>query len=153
MRSVDDLAALLDVPRPASWPPPLNDQASQQWFVDMLRADPHAVGWGIWYVIAVDTNRALVGNIGFKGRPSNGSCEIGYSILPPFQSRGYATEAARALIAWAFSHSDVDRVTAETLPELSASIRVMEKCGMRFVGEGKPEEGARTVRYAVLRGT
>jgi RimJ/RimL family protein N-acetyltransferase len=151
MRSVDDLAGLLAVPCPSDWPPPLNDAASQQWNVDMLRRDPDALGWGMWYIVAVAPTRVLVGNIGFKGRPTNRSCEIGYSVLPPFQSRGYATEAARALIAWAFSHSDVDRVTAETLPDLIASIRVMEKCGMCFAGDGKPEEGVRTMRYEVLR--
>jgi RimJ/RimL family protein N-acetyltransferase len=150
-RSVGDLATLLAVPPPESWPPPLNDDASQQWNLDMLRRDPDAVGWGMWYIVAVAPHRVLVGNIGFKGRPSQGSCEIGYSVLPQFQSRGYATEAARALIAWAFSHSDVERVSAETLPELAASIRVMEKCGMHFVGDGKPEEGLRTIRYAALR--
>lgn len=151
MRGVDDLAALLDVPCPEAWPPPLNDEDSQQWNLEMLRNDHEAVGWGMWHIIAVDPDRTLVGNIGFKGRPSNGSCEIGYSLLPQFQSRGYATEAAHALIAWAFTHSDVERVTAETLPELAASIRVMEKCGMRFIGEGSPEERQRTVRYALAR--
>lgn len=151
MRRVDDLAVLLRVPPPATWPPPLNDEASQRWFLDMLRRDPQAVGWGLWYVVATDPDRLLIGNIGFKGRPSDGRCEIGYSLLPQFQSRGYATEAARALIAWAFGHADVEQVAAETLPELVASIRVMEKCGMRFVGEGNPEEGQRTVRYVVTR--
>ena len=95
MRSVEDLAALLDVPPPTNWPPPLNDDASQRWNLDMLRRDPDGAGWGLWYLIALEPHRLLAGNIGFKGRPSNGSCEIGYSIVPEFQSRGYATKATR----------------------------------------------------------
>ena len=52
---------------------------------------------------------------------------------------------------------DFDAVQADyarrfkTLPDLIDSIRVMEKCGMRFIGDGNPEEGQRTVRYAVDR--
>jgi len=83
---------------------------------------------------------------GFKGRPVDGTCEIGYSVLASFQGSGYATEASRELIRWAFSHRDVERVTSETLPDLLDSLRLMEKCGMRFIGDGNPEEGQRTVR-------
>jgi len=74
-----------------------------------------------------------------------------HSVLPPHHGCGYATEAAAALVAWAFAHREIESVTAETLPDLTASIRVMEKCGMRFVGDGNPEEGQRTVRYAITR--
>lgn len=145
------LAAWLAVPDPGSWPPPLNDEASQRWNFELLRGDPEAVGWGFWYVVRTEPDRALIGNGGFKGRPSNGSCEIGYSLLPEFQGRGYATEAAQAWIAWAFTHPDVTHVIAETLPQLITSIRVMEKCGMEFASDGKLEEGERTVRCALSR--
>lgn len=144
-------AAWLAVPVPENWPPPLNDEASQRWYLDLLRNDPGAVGWGGWLIVRSGPPRVLIGNGGFKGRPSNGSCEIGYSLLPTVQGQGYATETAQAWIAWAFGHSDVERVTAETLPDLVASIRVMEKCGMHFAGEGNPEEGQQTVRYAIER--
>ena len=93
----------------------------------------------------------LVGTVGFKGKPRDGSCEIGYSVLLGFEGFGYATEAARRLIEWAFEHPEIEAVAAETLPDLAGSIRVMEKCGMRFVGEGTPEGDVRTVRYAVSR--
>jgi RimJ/RimL family protein N-acetyltransferase len=76
--------------------------------------------------------------------------EIGYSVVPEAQRHGYCTEAVRALIARAFAHASIDRVAAETLPNLWPSIRVMEKCRMRFVGYGT-DEGMRTVRYEVSR--
>jgi RimJ/RimL family protein N-acetyltransferase len=53
--------------------------------------------------------------------------ELGYSVLEEFQRRGYATEAAGALTAWAFAHTEVCRVIAEALPQRAASIRVLEK--------------------------
>ena len=57
------------------------------------------------------------------------------------QDRVSFPEAVRALVEWAFSHAEVKRVTAQTLPELRPSIRVLEKCGFRFTGPGM-EEGA-----------
>ena len=151
LTNVSQLAAVLSVGAPTNWPPPLNDETSQRWYLEMLQRDADAVGWGLWYLIAFTSKREIVGVAGFKGRPAGGSCEIGYSILPPFQGCGYATEAARRLIAWAFTHPEVQRVIAETLPDLPASIRVMEHCNMRFVGAGRPEEAQATIRYAISR--
>ena len=150
LRNVEQFATALGVPSPATWPPPLNDEGSQRWYLEMLQR-PGRIGWGLWYLIRREPTRELIGVAGFKGRPVHGSCEIGYSVLPSFQGNGYATEASRELLRWAFSHGDVDRITSETLPDLTDSIRVMEKCGMRFVGDGNPEEKQRTVRYAVNR--
>jgi RimJ/RimL family protein N-acetyltransferase len=152
-RHVATLARELKCVPPESWPPPLNDADSQRWFREMIEQHPDSVGWGLWYLVRNEHGkvRALIGNAGFKGRPANGACEIGYSLLPLYEGYGYATEAARALISWAFQHPAVARVSAETLPELVRSIRVMEKCGMRYVGTGKPEGTRATLRYEVSR--
>ena len=64
--------------------------------------------------------------------------------MEPYQRNGYATEAVRSLIEWAFSVGDVNCIIADTLPDLLASIRVLEKNGFRFIGQGS-EEG--TIRY------
>ena len=64
------------------------------------------------------------------------------------QRNGYATEATRGLVAWAFDHQEVNRVLAETFPTLTGSIRVMENNGILFIGDGS-EEGV--IRYAVSR--
>ncbi|HJX83280.1 MAG TPA: GNAT family protein [Candidatus Angelobacter sp.] len=78
----------------------------------------------------------------------DGTAEVGYSIVPEFQRQGYAPEATKALIAWAFGHPQVTRVIAHTLPELQPSIRVMEKNGFTFTGAGE-EPG--TIRYDLTR--
>jgi len=152
-RDVPNLARELGCAPPESWPPPLNDEDSQRWFREMLQRHPDAVGWGLWYLVRTEHGkvRVLIGNAGFKGQPANGGCEIGYSLLSVFEGFGYATEAAQALISWAFQHPAVNRVSAETLPELARSIRVIEKCGMRYIGAGKPEEGHATLRYELSR--
>jgi RimJ/RimL family protein N-acetyltransferase len=57
--------------------------------------------------------------------------EIGWAIASSQQGRGYATEAARALIDFAFSTLRCHRMVATCQPENAASWRVMEKLGMR----------------------
>jgi ribosomal-protein-alanine N-acetyltransferase len=55
-----------------------------------------------------------------------------YAIAPTFQGQGYATEAARALVHYAFEHLRLKRVVATTTHENGASIGVMRKLGMRI---------------------
>ncbi len=84
-----------------------------------------------------------------KGKPTfDGTVEIGYSVLTEAQGLGYATEAVQGLVSWAFEHPEVLRVIAETLPELTPSIRVLEKSGFVSVAEGS-EEGL--IRFELSR--
>jgi RimJ/RimL family protein N-acetyltransferase len=147
---IEDIAALaasLRVPVPETWPPPLNDEHSQRSFLTALeRSRPEDAGWTLWFCL-LRSPRSLVGNAGFKGAPKEGAVEIGYSMVEAQQRNGYCTEAVRALIQWAFDHPEVRMVTAHTLPGLMPSIRVMEKCGFSFAGDGPVEDGMRTIRY------
>lgn len=58
------------------------------------------------------------------------SIELGFSFLPAYQGRGYATEAARAVVDWAFRNG-FHRVYGRLEPRNVASARVLEKLGMR----------------------
>ena len=60
--------------------------------------------------------------------------EIGYAIIPAYRRRGLATEAAQALLDFAFSHPHIERVDGHTLAERNGSTRVLEKIGMQHVG-------------------
>lgn len=139
------LRELLGAEVPSAWPPPLNDEESMTWVARLLEADPGAVGWALWYFLRADPPggaRTAIGTGGFKGRPTaDGTAEVGYSVVEAYQRQGYASEAVEALVGWAFAHPQVQRVVAHTLPELLPSIRLLEKCGFRFVGPGT-EEGA-----------
>jgi ribosomal-protein-alanine N-acetyltransferase len=151
---INDLASfvqLLDTPGPNSWPPPLNDEHSQQYFLASLqKAEASDAGWNLWFCIRREP-RELIGNVGFKGGPKDGLVEIGYSMLEMHQRYGYATEAVRGLLSWAFQKPEVQRVVADTLPRLTPSIRVLEKSGFAFVGDGPVEDGMRTIRYELTR--
>jgi RimJ/RimL family protein N-acetyltransferase len=148
-RNLARFADMLGVSEPDLWPPPLNDEQSQQYSINRLRKEGES-DFQVWYMLLRE-GRQVIGLSGFKSKPEQGVVEIGYSVVPRFQRHGYCTEAVRTLIGRAFTHATVERVAAETLPHLWPSIRVMEKCRMRFVGHGAEEEGVRTVRYEVSR--
>jgi ribosomal-protein-alanine N-acetyltransferase len=139
------LAVQLDVAVPESWPPPLNSAETVQYTLRFLEGGPDREGWMSWYIVRI-AGRVLVGQCGFCGRPEGGVVEVGYSLLEAHQKQGYATEAVRALVQRAFAHPDVHTVTAQTLPDLAPSIRVLDRLGFRFVGAGS-EYGA--VRYSL----
>lgn len=147
-----ELARLVQAHVPADWPPPLNDESSQQWTLKFLLANPDATGFGYWYIALPDRTaegKSLVGIVGLKGKPAtDGTVEVGYSVMEDRQRQGYGSEATSALIAWVFDHPEVSRVVAETFPHLRPSIRVMERNGMSFLGSGT-EEGV--VRFGITR--
>ena len=155
---VDDRESLsreLGAHVPESWPPPLLDQDAMDYMARYLDENPDAGGWTFYYVVlpardaTTQVARTLAGCGGFKGKPTeDGTVEIGYAMLPEFQRAGYATEAAGAFVRHAFSQPEVSRVIAETYPELRPSIRVLEKNGFRFIGDGSEE---RVIRFAVTR--
>jgi ribosomal-protein-alanine N-acetyltransferase len=143
------LAQLLSAEVPEDWPPELYERRFMQMAAEQLR-EPAAHGWSLWYLLATRLSPpAVVGICSFEGPPdTRGSVEISFSVLSPFRIQGYATEAVSRLVAWAFSHQSVVEVSAETMPHLRRSIRVMEKSGFEFIGPGS-EPGV--VRYAVRK--
>jgi [ribosomal protein S5]-alanine N-acetyltransferase len=138
------LQAALGVDVPNEWPPEHLDSHALEWVRNALEKLPRDTPWRMYLIVLDACPRTLIGTCGFKGPPdANGEVEIGYSVLPEYQRRGYASEASTALINVAFSHGAVS-VAAETYPGLVASLGVMHKCGMRPAGRGA-EEGV--VRY------
>jgi len=102
-------------------------------------ADP----WIHGFALIQRADNAVVGSCGFKGPPNaDGAVEIAYGIDPNYRGNGYATEAAQALVTYAFKNSKVHMVSAHTLPETNASTRVLVKCGFKQVGEViDPDDG------------
>jgi len=83
----------------------------------------------------------MVGHIGFHGPPGViGRAELGYTVRPPFRRRGYASEAAQAMMAWALSRHGVERLYLSISPDNEASIGMAAKLGFRHVGEQVDEE-------------
>ncbi|QJB34275.1 GNAT family N-acetyltransferase [Chitinophaga oryzae] len=102
--------------------------------IELLQHDPKSFPWLLWAIVSA-TDKTVLGNIGFKGRPDeNGMVEIGYSLLPPYRKQGYMQEAATALITWAFQQPFVKSIEAECAVDNSASRKVLQRLGMRQTG-------------------
>jgi RimJ/RimL family protein N-acetyltransferase len=122
------LAALLDAAIPPDWPPEHHDQETLRfWHQQLGRLG--AAGWWMHYAVLTDApTPTLVGSVGYKGPPTDGLVEIGYSVVPSWQRRGLATEASRALVEAAWKRG-AEVVLAHTFEHLEPSIGVLRKLG------------------------
>jgi RimJ/RimL family protein N-acetyltransferase len=99
--------------------------------------------------LVADVEQALVvGTCGFAHGPErDGTVEIAYFTFPQFEGRGYATAMARELLDRALASREVRVVVAHTLPASNASTRILERIGMRQVGETEDEDVGRVWRW------
>ncbi|TWI63965.1 RimJ/RimL family protein N-acetyltransferase [Desulfobotulus alkaliphilus] len=128
--SFKKLSRLLNAEIPERWPP-ASLLPMKNWFQERITGHPHKTGWFLWYGILerIQTD-ILVMSCGFMDPPDvQGGVELGYALLQPWQGKGLASEAAQALLAWAFSHPEVTHVRAHTARGNLASSRILEKCG------------------------
>jgi ribosomal-protein-alanine N-acetyltransferase len=95
-------------------------------------ASERARGTNFWAATLKDKVNKLIGHVSFiQTEPKFFlTWEIGFIFNPAFQSKGYATEASRALIAYAFTKLGAHRVVGYCNPENIPSWKVLEKCGM-----------------------
>jgi [ribosomal protein S5]-alanine N-acetyltransferase len=135
-RTPAEMRATIDRMSPAE-----KAQLSPDWlalFDAVFVPDP----WVLGFVVRDRGTGAVVGQGGFKGPPRAGVVEIAYGTNPEHRGNGYATETAAALVDYAFTSPEVRVVIAHTLPDSTASQRVLEKCGFTHVGEKiDPEDG------------
>ncbi|MFL5527958.1 MAG: GNAT family N-acetyltransferase [Gemmatimonadaceae bacterium] len=112
-------------------------------FLSSLRSLRDADPWRLGFAVVHSETRSVIGSGGYKGPPNaEGTVEIAYGIVPGFQGRGYATEVARALVAYAVTTGKVRVVLAHTLPNPNASTKVLAKCGFELKGEvNDPDDG------------
>ena len=94
---------------------------------------PGAPGW-FQFALERKEDGRFVGDCGLKTvETDNRLAQVGYTIAPPYWNRGYAQEAVKALVAYAFASFPLHRITASIDPRNAASLRVLEKTG--FVKE------------------
>jgi RimJ/RimL family protein N-acetyltransferase len=100
-----------------------------QMFIDHQQADPR-----IKFQLAVELKASgeLIGNCGIRReRPDDRQASIGYELDPLHWGQGYATEAARAVLAFGFNQLKVHRVWADCVADNLGSVRVLTKLGLR----------------------
>jgi RimJ/RimL family protein N-acetyltransferase len=89
------------------------------------------VGFGM-YLTELKESGEPIGMCGLVKREALDDVDIGYAFLPSFRGRGFAFEAAAAVLRYAKDVVGLRRVVAITVPDNEASIRVLEKLGMRY---------------------
>jgi RimJ/RimL family protein N-acetyltransferase len=131
---------LIGAPLPAAWPGRALVERAFCASLDAIRADPARRLWGDRVMIARSGPRRVIGSVVFHGAPGeDGVVELAYGVEQESQQQGYATEAARASVAWALGQPGVGVVRATTPSWHTPSRRVLEKCGFALVGTSESE--------------
>ncbi|MEU9867549.1 GNAT family N-acetyltransferase [Actinomadura sp. NPDC048021] len=131
-----EIAAVLSGDRLAHWAddfPAEGDRA----IAGFVAGNPSALGEHGQRLIIERSTGLVVGAVGLFWPPADGAVEFGYGVVPSRRGRGYATEATRAIVAFALTAPGVDRVVATVEPSNPASVRVLEKAGLRLAGTGE----------------
>jgi RimJ/RimL family protein N-acetyltransferase len=139
---------------PARWPNPELVERAFSLTLEAIREDPTGRLWGARVVIAGrEEPRRVVGSIVYKSAPAgDGICEIAYGVEEGSQGQGFATEAVSASVAWALRQPGARAVHASTFAWHKASVRVLEKVGMKPVGTSEHETMGEMVIYGINAG-
>jgi RimJ/RimL family protein N-acetyltransferase len=89
------------------------------------------LGFGA-YLVELKEGGAAIGMCGLIKRDELPDIDVGFAFLPAYWSKGYASEAARAVIDFGKREFGIRRTVAIVRPDNSGSIRVLEKLGLRF---------------------
>ena len=91
-------------------------------------------GYGRWAVIA-KSNEEFLGWCGLKYSPEIDEVDIGFRFFKKHWNKGFATESAKACIDYGFEKLNLQTIVGRAMEANVASIKVLEKLGMTFVGK------------------
>jgi len=106
-------------------------------------ADAHAMfrrfrkATGHWFGIFLGPQQQLCGGCGLTIDPDHDRAEIGYWIGVPFWGKGIATEAVLELMRYGFEDLKLHRIFAICYTGNDASLRILEKLGMKYEGRSR----------------
>lgn len=111
------------------------------WMLKAYEAGVHRPEFGLFVLVRKEDGRAI-GGMGFHGVPDEeGKAEIGYDLVESARGNGYATEALRALSAWALARDDVQALFATIERDNAPSQAVIRRTGFTQVSDYADEEG------------
>ena len=108
------------------------------------------------FAIVLPPDGPLIGNCGIRMESADArEADIGYELDSRYWGRGYATEAARALLSFGFADLGLHRIWSWCIAENVGSAHVLQKIGMRWEGHLRENERMRgrwwdTLLYAIL---
>lgn len=106
-------------------------------------------GYGRWAVIHRQAGEWL-GWCGLKFHPDTGETDLGYRFFQKHWGKGYATESALACLDFGFANLHLHRIVGRAMKDNPASIRVLEKIGMRYV-QDFDFDGNPGVEYEIMK--
>ncbi|HVR29371.1 MAG TPA: GNAT family N-acetyltransferase [Thermoanaerobaculia bacterium] len=124
----------------------------RSWVVDVVESSRRTfadAGFGLWCVLTRGDDE-LAGLAGLRSFPGAREPQLLYVLHPAFWGRGLAAEASRAVTEYAFEELGFEELLASTDSPNLASIRVMERIGMRFLEAGRMS-GHALVLYRISR--
>lgn len=89
---------------------------------------------GRW-AVHVKSGLEFIGWCGLKARPERNEIDLGYRFMKSAWGKGFATEAAFACLQYGFEKLNLPRIVGRAMPQNIASLKVLEKCGMKYIGE------------------
>ncbi len=122
----------------AGWPP----HSSIADTISVIKTMTAPYGLGVWAIVLKETGK-MIGTIELYNHIVHFKAELGYSLNPSYWGHGYATEAAKEVIAFGFEYLELKRIEVGTFIDNYQSQRVCEKLG--FIKEGIARSGY--VRY------
>jgi RimJ/RimL family protein N-acetyltransferase len=90
--------------------------------------------YGRW-AVHLKYSLEFIGWCGLKFRPERNEIDLGYRFIKNAWGKGYATEAAYACIKYGFEKLNLQRIIGRAVLDNTASLRVLGKCGMSYIGE------------------
>jgi RimJ/RimL family protein N-acetyltransferase len=121
-----------DVARWLYWEPRDAEAVREKLARKLAEASLEADGDGISFAAVLATSGEMIGACSMHlVSAEHRQGEIGYTFHPDHHGRGYATEAARALLGFGFEECGLHRIIGRLEPRNEASARVLERLGMR----------------------
>lgn len=114
---------------------PMKDLHHAQQVLEQVILPQYALyNHGRW-AVHIKTEMVFIGWCGLKARPERNEIDLGYRFMKNSWGKGYATEAAYACLKYGFEGLGLKRIVGRAMPENTASLRVLEKLGMQYIGE------------------
>ena len=148
---VADAGSVAGIAIPTGWPDD-HDRRFLELRAAQMRAEPAREQW-VRAVVLRHPDRPMIGHAGFHGPPGTngartpGALELGYTIFEPFRGRGYATEAASALMRWAGQAHGVRHFIASVAPDNAPSLAVVRKLGFVQTGTQWDDEDGKELVF------
>jgi RimJ/RimL family protein N-acetyltransferase len=122
-----------EVARYQGWDAPFPLEAARTLIAECAMSDAERPGWFQW-ALELATGDAIVGDLGVNLLEDCRQAEIGFTIAPAFQRRGYATESVSRMLQHLLVERGLHRVRAECDARNTGSQRLLERVGFRREG-------------------